>query len=99
VVVDPLETKKLEAEVRAAMEREGVNVIVARRACVLLERGKKRAAIEVDEDKCKVCGVCLSTGCQAITKGETSVTIDARLCAGCGLCVDICPLGALRKKE
>jgi len=99
VVVDPLETKKLEAEVRAAMEREGVNVIVARRACVLLERGKKRAAIEVDEDKCKVCGVCLTTGCRAITKGETSVTIDARLCAGCGLCVDICPLGALRKKE
>ena len=93
--VDPLDVKALESEVRAAMEREGVNVIVARRPCVLISRPKERNIVKLDADKCKLCGICLSTGCRAITKGEKSVIIDDTLCVGCGLCAQICPFGAL----
>ena len=95
VVVDPLQVKTFESEVRAAMDRPGVSVIVARRPCVLLERVSSRRAMEVDAEKCKLCGLCLSAGCRALAKGEASVTVDGGLCTACGLCVEICPFGAI----
>jgi len=87
--------KTFESEVRAAMDRPGVSVIVARRPCVLLERVSSRRAMEVDAEKCKLCGLCLSAGCRALAKGEASVTVDGGLCTACGLCVEICPFGAI----
>ena len=98
-VVDPLEVKKLESEVREAMDRQGVTVIIARRPCILLVRPERRKAVIVDEEKCKLCGVCISTGCRAISKGEKTVTIDRGVCAACGLCVQVCPLEALAMEE
>jgi indolepyruvate ferredoxin oxidoreductase, alpha subunit len=98
-VIDPVETKSLEAEVRAAMKRDGVNVIVARRPCILLERPKHRRRGKVAAEKCKLCGLCIATGCRAIAKGEKSVSIDSTVCMACGLCVNICPTGAIVIEE
>ena len=93
-VIDPLKVKALESEIRAAMDRPGVNVIIARRPCVLLERVAASSIVGVDAKKCKLCGLCLSTGCRALVKGEKAVYIDGSQCTVCGLCVELCPFGA-----
>jgi indolepyruvate ferredoxin oxidoreductase alpha subunit len=46
--------------------------------------------------RCKKCGACLRPGCPALTKkGDGTVTIDKTMCNGCGLCMQLCPFGAI----
>ncbi|MBR1747574.1 MAG: 4Fe-4S binding protein, partial [Clostridia bacterium] len=96
-VVDPYELDKFEAAVKAATASSGVNVIIARRPCVLL---KKRLydGFSIDKDKCKKCKACLRLGCPAIVNGKLGMTIDASLCTECGLCTSVCKFGAIGKK-
>ena len=42
----------------------------------------------------------MKLGCPAIRAGDDgSVSIDATQCNGCGLCVGVCPFGAIEKKD
>ena len=51
-------------------------------------------------DKCKKCKLCMKLGCPAISVCEDgSVKIDTTQCNGCGLCLGVCPFGAIEKKE
>ncbi|MCD6405788.1 MAG: indolepyruvate ferredoxin oxidoreductase subunit alpha [Planctomycetes bacterium] len=95
VTLDPFETDKLQAEVLAAFDRPGVSVIVAKSPCVLLCHPERVTPARIDADKCKHCGKCLDIGCRAISPQEESPVIDEALCTGCGLCVDVCPFGAI----
>lgn len=51
---------------------------------------------EVDEEKCKVCGVCAEK-CQfkAIGFRKGHAFIRPKRCMGCGVCVESCAKGAL----
>ncbi len=95
VTLDPIAIKGMEKELKAAMDRDGVNVIVARRPCILLSRPTERKAAHVDAAKCKVCGLCVNTGCRAIIRTDKAVTIDVTQCTACGLCVEVCPFDAI----
>jgi len=52
--------------------------------------------IEIDENKCGLCGLCLKI-CpyNAITMEADKVSIDKFKCKGCGTCVSICPTNAI----
>ena len=50
-------------------------------------------------DKCKDCKMCMKLGCPAITIKEGKVVIDVSQCNGCGLCVNVCPFGAIEKED
>ena len=42
----------------------------------------------------------MKLGCPAISvDGEGTVRIDATQCNGCGLCIGVCPFGAIRKAD
>ena len=44
--------------------------------------------------------MCLRIGCPALVKaGDGSVSIDASLCTGCGLCKEMCNFGAIKGGE
>ena len=58
----------------------------------------KRKIIEIDEEKCNGCGVCV-TGCAegalAIVNGKAKLVNDV-FCDGLGACIGECPTGALK---
>ena len=98
VVVDPFDTKALERVVREETEREEPSVIIAQRPCALLKSVKYTGHCRIT-DKCRSCKLCMKLGCPAITVKEGRVVIDETQCNGCGLCVGVCPFGAIEKEN
>ena len=95
-VVDPFDLKAAEKEVRAALDYDGVSVVIFRRPCALLKevlRNPKPPVVITDA--CVKCGMCMRIGCPAITRDADGMHIDATLCTGCGLCVGLCPSKAI----
>jgi indolepyruvate ferredoxin oxidoreductase alpha subunit len=71
-------------------------VIVARRECLLLSRGKGQQLIEpIDlEEDCTGCKTCVTRfGCPALLfdDHQKKVKIDDSLCIECGICLYACP--------
>ena len=104
-VIDPFALAELEKAVKEEVAAEEPSVIIARRPCVLLDRGKTRDLVRVDEEKCTFCRRCLAVGCPAVVvkraPGEKKgrIVIDETLCTGCMLCVQLCPFGAIERVE
>lgn len=74
------------------------------KACVLLELQPEIPAIEVDDDLCSGCGICIAVCRYDATKlekrGEDLVSvIDETKCKRCGLCVVACPAEARSIKD
>ncbi len=87
----------------------GVRVLVVKRECALV-RARKEAPeykMYVDEERClgESCGcsrLCSRVfQCPALTWDATKgvAGIDNVLCAGCGVCADICPAGAIIREK
>ncbi len=97
-VADPFDIKNFEKVVKTELEREEPSVIIAQRPCALLKTVKYTGHCEIT-DKCKNCKLCMKLGCPAITVKDGKVVIDLTQCNGCGLCVNVCPFGAIEKEE
>ena len=96
-VCDPFDTKKFEQTVREETERDEPSVIIAARPCALLKGVKYEGHCRVT-DRCRKCKVCMQLGCPAISFAEGKIRIDATQCNGCGLCIGVCPFGAIEKE-
>ena len=99
-VVDPFDTKRLEQVVRQETQCEEPSVIIAQRPCALLKKVRYTGHCRVS-DRCRKCKVCMQLGCPAISLDAAAgaVSIDPTQCNGCGLCVGVCPFGAIEKEE
>lgn len=96
--VDPLNLKASVACVRAMSELDGVKAIIFKSPCIAVTKPDK--AKQVDENKCIHCKKCISSlGCPAITLQNGKVCIDGGTCTGCGLCAQVCPVGAISGGE
>ena len=96
-VCDPFDVKAFEKIVREETARDDVSVIIAQRPCALLKSVKYEGHCEITE-ACRKCKLCMKLGCPAISvHDDGTVHIDATQCNGCGLCVGVCPFGAIRK--
>jgi indolepyruvate ferredoxin oxidoreductase alpha subunit len=104
-VVDPHNLEDTITVMRRGLSYDGVSVIISRGQCVrdvLRDARKKGVATQlyaVDSQKCNGCKVCISMfGCPALTwKGDDKkAEIDQVLCAGCGVCAQVCPMKAVR---
>lgn len=100
-VVNPFETKEAAAVLREALQQPGPSVVVLRAPCTLMAvREKRRRGIKVEPtritDKCTNCMACIKLlGCPAIVVEEGKVKIDEDSCTACGLCISVCPYGAI----
>lgn len=97
-VVDPADLKASRAAMKAAMDADRLSVVIARRACALLDKSACAPPLYVTDD-CRNCGRCLELGCPALRRGESAVSIDASQCVGCGVCAQVCPFGAIVPDE
>ncbi len=105
-VVDPYDIEALTAVLREARKatEDGVAVVVARRSCIMdRTAGVPRRVFRMEvTENCTACGHCVERfECPAISMNaeETTVEIDSLLCTGCGVCVEVCPVGALVAHE
>ncbi len=97
-VCDPFDIKKFEEVVKTEVNAEEPSVIIAQRPCALLKTVKYSGSCKIT-DACKNCKMCMKLGCPAITLKDNKVVIDATQCNGCGLCLNVCPFGAIEKEE
>ena len=103
-VVDPYDIKTTTDAIKEAVAQEGVSVIIARRECALLAKRGREGAIQkkayIDPAICNKCRTCVDKfSCPAISSVDKIQTIDATLCAGCGVCPQICPSKAIKEEN
>jgi indolepyruvate ferredoxin oxidoreductase, alpha subunit len=104
-VLDPYDLKKMNEVLKKASEyvhepEGGIAVVIARHPCLIAYKEdavpeKKKVVIT---DECAECNFCIERfECPAIYHdrelGRTN--INNQLCTGCGVCLSICPKGAI----
>jgi indolepyruvate ferredoxin oxidoreductase alpha subunit len=96
-VVDPVNIAELTKVIKEETAREEVSVVISKRPCALLVKtGKAKYKIHPE---CKNCGSCLKSGCPALIKTPSGMTIDESVCNGCGLCSNLCAFSAIKAGE
>ena len=100
IVVDPQDLTAMQKAVDDALDSEIPAAIVSRRPCLLIKRIKHDIGqCVVDTDKCIGCKKCLSVGCPAVMIKDKKSCIDPNQCVGCTVCAQVCPVGAISRKE
>jgi len=104
-VVDPYDIKKLTGSLKKAAEyvdepEGGIAVIIARHPCVIAYREEgitEKIKVKVTDD-CVECNFCLDRfECPALFHDQElgRTNINQQICAECGLCLQVCPKGAI----
>ena len=97
VIADPFDVKNFEKVVKEEVNRDEPSVIIAQRPCALLKTVKYTGHCKIG-DNCKKCKMCMKLGCPAISVNGSDIVIDETQCNGCGLCINVCPFGAISKE-
>lgn len=96
--VNAFDIKELEKVIKEEVARDAVSVIITKSPCALLKEVHFPNKCVPIPEKCKKCGMCLKPGCPALTKNEDgTISIDATMCNGCGLCKNLCPFDAIEE--
>lgn len=95
--VNPYDLKQFQAILERHLALQEPSVIITNQPCVLLPHVKTTRIYQIDRDICKRCKQCLKLGCPAISFQNTIVSIDSASCAGCSLCFQVCPFGAIQE--
>jgi indolepyruvate ferredoxin oxidoreductase alpha subunit len=99
-VVKPFKLKKTMEAVQAAMDYDGISVIISQELCPLFAKAtgqfKKSKVFTVNQNKCKNHRDCLNLlACPAMYLDGDQVEIDKNLCIGCSICAQVCPENAI----
>jgi indolepyruvate ferredoxin oxidoreductase, alpha subunit len=108
-VVDPYDLEAMGNVLKRAISyteepEGGIAVVIARHPCVIAYRGEaipERIAVRITED-CDQCGLCIQRfECPALYNDEElgRTQVNRRICVQCGLCMAVCPRGAIVRDE
>ena len=98
-VVDPYDLAQCDEVLKEELAADEPSVIISRRPCALLKYVKHKKPVIIDADKCVGCKSCMKIGCPAISMVNGKATIDNTLCTGCGVCAQLCKLGAISENK
>lgn len=100
IIVDPQDLTAMQKAVDDALASETPTAIIARRPCLLIKREHHDIGLcQVDTEKCIGCKKCLKVGCPAVMMRDGRSFIDPTQCVGCTVCAQVCPVGAITRKE
>ena len=94
-IVDPNDLAETERALKEELASDTPSVVICRRPCALLKYVKHNPPLVIDHDKCVGCKACMKIGCPCISVKDGKASIDQTLCNGCGLCTQMCRLGAI----
>jgi indolepyruvate ferredoxin oxidoreductase alpha subunit len=105
--VDSYDLEEVERILAEELDAPEPSVVVAQRPCIIGARKTVTRQFCVDADACRACRACLKLGCPAIELGDPlpdrpkmrRVKINRVLCAGCGMCCQVCQHGAIAEVE
>ncbi len=97
-VVDPYNLEQCESALKEELSANEPSVIISRRPCVLLKYVKPKTPLRVNKDKCRGCRKCMKFGCPAISMHDGKARIDATLCVGCEVCMQLCSFDAFESE-
>lgn len=108
--VNPLRLKEVDAALEEAFALDEASVIICRWPCALKKmtqlditefKLEKQYVCYVDEDTCIGCKMCTKTGCPSVVfqTDKKKSSIDYNTCIGCEVCLQVCPVGAIKKRE
>jgi len=103
-LVDQFDYKSLKEAIAKATKEKGINIIITTRPCALKYKIKE-PNFYVDPEICIACRTCVKTNCppihmkkyEGIDKEKSS--IDPDMCVGCSVCSQVCPVGAIKRRE
>ena len=93
LVCSAFDIAAIEAALRAALSGDSAAVVFCRGECAS-GAPKRPTVYAINRDYCRRCGACLRLGCPAIA-GQRPPVIDPALCAGCGVCAQVCKCSAI----
>jgi len=106
--IDPYDLKATQQAIAEETQAEEASLLVTTRPCLLLVRAEGRAQAAISPEVCTRCGLCFLLGCPALYVQEVETVngkalrrpgINLELCAGCGMCVQVCTRGAMHLSE
>lgn len=95
--VNPLDYNTAVRVFREAIEYSGPSAVIAKSPCVV-QMKKPDTVEQTVQEICIGCLRCIKQlGCPALTSDGCKVMIAENICTDCGLCVNICPVGAIKR--
>ena len=104
-VIDCYDMAEVEQVLKEELTSDEPSVIVAKRPCLIASRKSVVRQFRIDTELCKSCKACLRLGCPSLELAEPDpanpkirkVQISSVLCAGCGMCFQICKHNAVKE--
>ncbi len=104
--VNPNRLDECNKAIDEALEKDEPTVIITRWPCILKKASQQDKEefdlsprrVNVNQDKCKKCGLCSKTGCPALNvTADKVVSVDQTSCTGCDVCAQVCPFDAIEE--
>ena len=108
IKVNPFDQRAAKEAVTELLSKKGVRVLLFEAPCIRISKSlhptmfsadekTESIPVSIDPAKCTGCKICLSKiGCPAISFENDKAVINSTLCTVCGLCLDLCPTGAIK---
>ncbi len=94
-VINPYNLDQASRVISDEIAADQPSMIVSRAPCPLREKKRVGEIRRIIAEECKGCELCLDLGCPAIEGTQDGPRINETLCAGCSLCEQVCPAGAI----
>ncbi len=107
-ISDPYDIPATVQLITSMLKNSEPQVLILRRACALVAAKKgKQPVVYVDQDACLGDGCGCNRFCSRVFGCPANIwdreagkaRIDEAVCTGCGVCISLCPQGAIKVKE